>query len=70
LWATPTKAPITACFADLVRAKVKAIVCLGTDNSKIIEAFAPIVKTIVETRSFADAVQAAAPQKKNEPSSI
>lgn len=41
---------------DMVKAKVKAIVCLGIDNSRIIEAFAGDVKTIVETRSAAEAV--------------
>jgi UDP-N-acetylmuramoylalanine--D-glutamate ligase len=40
----------------LVREKVKAIVCLGTDNQKIIEAFSGIVETIVEAKSAAEAV--------------
>jgi len=40
----------------MVKAKVKAIVCLGVDNSRIIEAFAGDVNTIVETRSIAEAV--------------
>ena len=44
---------------DLVRKKVKAIVCLGKDNQKIIHAFGGIVKTIVETRSAGKAVEAA-----------
>lgn len=43
-------------LAALVREKVKAIVCLGTDNSKIIEAFSGIVETIVEAKSAAEAV--------------
>jgi UDP-N-acetylmuramoylalanine--D-glutamate ligase len=42
---------------DLVKAKVKAIVCLGKDNSKIIEAFKDIVPTIVETDNADDAVR-------------
>ncbi|GHT16208.1 UDP-N-acetylmuramoylalanine--D-glutamate ligase [Bacteroidia bacterium] len=46
-------------LADLVRQKVKAIVCLGVDNAKIIAAFSKIVPTIVETCSAKDAVQAA-----------
>jgi UDP-N-acetylmuramoylalanine--D-glutamate ligase len=46
-------------MADLVREKVKAIVCLGTDNRKIHEAFGNIVSTIVNTGSAIDAVQAA-----------
>lgn len=44
---------------DLVKGKVKAIVCLGTDNSKIKKAFNGIVETIVETSSAKDAVSAA-----------
>lgn len=43
---------------ELVRTKVKAIVCLGTDNSKIIEAYGDIIPDIVETKSAADAVKA------------
>lgn len=44
---------------DLVRDKVKAIVCLGTDNKKIHKAFADIVKDISDTSSAADAVRVA-----------
>ncbi|MDD5506877.1 MAG: UDP-N-acetylmuramoyl-L-alanine--D-glutamate ligase [Bacteroidales bacterium] len=44
---------------ELVRKKVKAIVCLGLDNQKIIQAFGGIVKTIAETRSARKAVEAA-----------
>ena len=40
----------------LVREKVKAIICLGKDNSKIIEAFSGVVDTIVETQSPVEAV--------------
>lgn len=40
----------------LVREKVKAIVCLGLDNQKIIESFQPIVDIIVETQSMKEAV--------------
>ena len=44
---------------DLVREKVKAIVCLGVDNRKIHEAFAPIVgeDMIVDTDSAEEAVK-------------
>ena len=42
---------------DLVKAKVKAIVCLGKDNSKIIEAFKDLVPNIVETDNADDAVR-------------
>jgi len=44
---------------DLVKEKVKAIVCMGTDNSKIIAAFKDIVPTIIETDSAKKAVNAA-----------
>lgn len=43
----------------LVNEKVKAIVCLGVDNQKIINAFGNIVDTIIETDSMAMAVQIA-----------
>lgn len=43
---------------DLVRQKVKAIICLGTDNSKLIAAFGDLVQHIVETRSAEQAVKA------------
>jgi UDP-N-acetylmuramoylalanine--D-glutamate ligase len=42
---------------DLVRKKVRAIVCLGKDNKKIIEAFRDKVPTIVETSSMEEAVR-------------
>lgn len=44
---------------DLVKEKVKAIICLGTDNTKIHEAFGNEVNTIVNTSSAGEAVQAA-----------
>ncbi|HNP20536.1 MAG TPA: UDP-N-acetylmuramoyl-L-alanine--D-glutamate ligase [Panacibacter sp.] len=44
---------------DMVKEKVKAIVCMGLDNTKIHAAFAGIVTTIVDTNSAADAVKAA-----------
>ncbi len=40
----------------LVREKVKAIICLGEDNQKIIDAFTGIVETIVEAKSAMEAV--------------
>jgi UDP-N-acetylmuramoylalanine--D-glutamate ligase len=45
---------------DFVKAKVKAIVCMGVDNRKIVESFHGVIDTIVETRSAAEAVQTAA----------
>ena len=44
---------------DLVKSKVKAIVCLGVDNKKIMEAFVDIVPDIVETQDMTDAVRSA-----------
>lgn len=44
---------------DLVKEKVKAIICLGTDNRKIHEAFGNIVNPIVNTGSALEAVHAA-----------
>ncbi|KAA9041429.1 UDP-N-acetylmuramoyl-L-alanine--D-glutamate ligase [Ginsengibacter hankyongi] len=44
---------------DLVKEKVKAIVCLGIDNRKIHEAFGNDVGLMVNTTSAKDAVQAA-----------
>jgi len=43
-------------LTDLVKARVKAIVCLGKDNKKIISAFKKVVDTIVETDNASDAV--------------
>ncbi len=44
---------------ELVKSKVKAIVCLGTDNSKILEAFKGVGVDMVETQSMEDAVRSA-----------
>jgi len=44
---------------ELVRKKVKAIICLGVDNTKIIETFIDIVNVIYETKSVDDAVNLA-----------
>ena len=46
-------------ITDLVREKVKAIVCLGKDNRKIHEAFSKVVDLIVNTESMEDAVHSA-----------
>lgn len=43
----------------VVKEKVKAIVCLGKDNQKIINAFSDLVPTIVETTSMEEAVRSA-----------
>jgi UDP-N-acetylmuramoylalanine--D-glutamate ligase len=44
---------------ELVKEKVKAIICLGADNRKIHEAFGNTVSTIVNTSTAAEAVHAA-----------
>jgi UDP-N-acetylmuramoylalanine--D-glutamate ligase len=41
---------------DLVRDKVKAIICLGVDNKKLMETFSGVIPTIVEARSAMEAV--------------
>ena len=43
---------------ELVKEKVKAIVCMGIDNKKIHEAFDGVVTEIVDTASAADAAKA------------
>lgn len=45
-------------LTELVKARVKAIICLGKDNRKIIAAFKDVVETIVETDTASDAVAA------------
>jgi UDP-N-acetylmuramoylalanine--D-glutamate ligase len=42
---------------QMVKKKVKAVVCLGKDNKKIIEAFRDKVHTVVETSSMEEAVR-------------
>jgi UDP-N-acetylmuramoylalanine--D-glutamate ligase len=44
---------------SVVKQKVRAIVCLGKDNRKIIESFKDKVSTIVETSSMDEAVRSA-----------
>jgi UDP-N-acetylmuramoylalanine--D-glutamate ligase len=43
-------------LSNLVKDKVKAIICLGIDNQKIIKAFGHLVETIVEVKSATEAV--------------
>ena len=43
----------------LVREKVKAVICLGVDNKKIIDAFGNVVDIMVEVNSMSDAVRMA-----------
>jgi UDP-N-acetylmuramoylalanine--D-glutamate ligase len=42
---------------SLVREKVKAIICLGVENRKIIDAFGNVVDVMVEVGSMSDAVR-------------
>jgi UDP-N-acetylmuramoylalanine--D-glutamate ligase len=44
---------------ELVKEKVKAIICLGTDNKKIHEAFGKVVETIVDAGTANEAVHIA-----------
>jgi UDP-N-acetylmuramoylalanine--D-glutamate ligase len=44
---------------SLVREKVKAIVCLGVDNKKIIDAFGNVVDVVLEVTNMDDAVRIA-----------
>lgn len=46
-------------LVDLVKEKVKAIICLGIDNSKIHEAFKDTVETIIDASSMKEAVNKA-----------
>ncbi len=43
----------------LVQQKVKALICLGSDNQKLIETFSPYVEIIADTHSMDDAVNTA-----------
>ncbi len=44
---------------ELVRKKVKAIICLGKDNEKIHKAFGEIIETIIDVQSASEAVKTA-----------
>jgi len=44
---------------DLVKKKVKALICLGVDNSKLHQAFEGIVPVTIDSGSMKEAVQAA-----------
>ncbi len=46
-------------LTELVEEKVKALICLGADNEKLIEFFSPIVKNIEEASGAIEAVQRA-----------
>lgn len=44
---------------DLARAKVKALVCMGVDNAKLVKAFDGIIPVIRDTHSLGEAMSAA-----------
>jgi UDP-N-acetylmuramoylalanine--D-glutamate ligase len=44
---------------DLVKKKVKALVCLGKDNSKLHKAFDGLIPTIIDTNSMQQAIKTA-----------
>ena len=46
-------------LAHLVKEKVKAIICLGLDNSKLHEAFDGLIPTIIDCNNMKDAVKTA-----------
>jgi UDP-N-acetylmuramoylalanine--D-glutamate ligase len=46
-------------ISELVKSRVKALVCMGIDNKKLIDAFKDVVPVIVEAGSAEEAVQAA-----------
>ena len=46
-------------LSEIVKRKVKAIVCMGVDNRKIHKEFSGIIKTIVDVHSAEDAVRTA-----------
>jgi len=51
---------------NLVENKVRVLICLGKDNSRLLEAFKTKVETIVETQSMEEAVKTAYYLAKNE----
>jgi UDP-N-acetylmuramoylalanine--D-glutamate ligase len=46
-------------IVDLVREKVKAIICLGKDNSKLHKTFDSVVPTVIDAATMQEAVQKA-----------
>ncbi len=46
-------------LVPVVKEKVRAVVCLGKENRKILEAFTEVVPTIIETASMEEAVRSA-----------
>ena len=52
------RAPIRPCL-PLVNEKVRAIICLGHNNDKLIETFGSVVDFMIETDAIEDAVKIA-----------
>jgi UDP-N-acetylmuramoylalanine--D-glutamate ligase len=46
-------------LTELVKSKVKAIICLGVDNAKLHKSFETVVETMVDCNSMKDAVRSA-----------
>lgn len=46
-------------LSDLVRERVRALVCLGRDNSKLKKVFSPLISTIIEASAMEEAVRSA-----------
>ncbi len=46
-------------LSEIVKKKVKAIICMGVDNKKIHKVFSDIIPTIIDVNSAKDAVRAA-----------
>lgn len=44
---------------DVVRNRVRSLVCLGVDNRKLLESFSPLVERVIETRDMRTAVESA-----------
>lgn len=44
-------------LTDLVKEKVKAIICLGTDNSKLHKAFDGIIEFVIDVDNMTDAIE-------------
>jgi len=45
-------------LVDFARAKVKALVCMGVDNAKLVKAFTDVVPRIVDTHSLDECMEA------------
>ena len=46
-------------LTDVAEQHVKALICLGVDNQKLVDCFGPVIDTIRQTQNMAEAVQLA-----------